>query len=84
MLLLKIGQNYEVVIPHEIVEKLVLKPGDWIEVKLIEQKIVLTPHYETADWSEEELRAVRRYLATEETQTAARLKAEESIEEVHR
>lgn len=85
MALIQVGRHNELVLPKAMIEALRLKPGDWLNVELLENKIVLAPAAGAmGDWSEEELRAVRKYLQSEETQTAAHVKAEEGIEEVHR
>ncbi len=85
MALVQVGRHGELLLPRDIAASWGIKPGDWINVELLENKIVLVPVEKgVGEWSEEELRAVRQYLASEEAQTAAQVKAEESIEEVHR
>lgn len=85
MALVQVGRHGELLLPRGIAAALGIKPGDWINVELVENKIVLAPVEKgVGEWSEEELRAVRQYLDSEKAQTAAQVKAEESIEEVHR
>lgn len=85
MAFVQVGRHSELALPKSMIEALRIKAGDWLKVELMENKIVLAPAAgEMGEWSEEELRAVRKYLDGEEPQTAAHLKAEEGIEEVHR
>ncbi|MCS6937162.1 MAG: AbrB/MazE/SpoVT family DNA-binding domain-containing protein [Candidatus Bipolaricaulota bacterium] len=85
MALIQVGRHHELMLPKGMIEALRLKPGDWLHVELRENQIVLAPAVgERAEWSEEELRAVRKYLETEEAKATAHMKLEEGIEEVHR
>ncbi|MCS6903430.1 MAG: AbrB/MazE/SpoVT family DNA-binding domain-containing protein [Candidatus Bipolaricaulota bacterium] len=85
MALIQVGRHNELMLPKAMIEALRLKPGDWLHVELLENKIVLAPAAGgMGEWSEEELRAVRKYLETEEAKATAHMKVEEGIEEVHR
>lgn len=39
----KIGERYQVVVPKEIREALNLKPGDYLEVKIVDGSVVMIP-----------------------------------------
>lgn len=43
MPLTKVGSRHQVTIPKEIVEKLQLKSGDYVEVTLEDSKVVIVP-----------------------------------------
>ncbi|MCI2429646.1 AbrB/MazE/SpoVT family DNA-binding domain-containing protein [Candidatus Acetothermia bacterium] len=87
MALIQVGRHNELTLPKGMIEALRIKPGDWLNVELLESKIVLAPAVGElmGEWSEEELRAVHKYLNSEETRKTAHTKAtEEGLEEVNR
>jgi AbrB family looped-hinge helix DNA binding protein len=43
MVMSKVGGRYQVVVPKEIREALNLKPGDYLEVKLVDGAVVMIP-----------------------------------------
>lgn len=43
MLMTKVGGRYQVVVPKEIREVLNLKPGDYLEVKIVDGAVVMVP-----------------------------------------
>ena len=40
---LKVNKRYQVVIPKEIREELNLKPGDYLDVKIVDRAVVMMP-----------------------------------------
>ncbi len=40
---LKVDKRYQVVIPKEIREALNLKPGDYLDVKIVDRAVVMVP-----------------------------------------
>ena len=65
-MLRKLGQNYQVAIPKEIVESLNLHINDYLEVHIEDKKVVLEPqvmipkdqaYFYTPEWQEEEQKA---------------------------
>lgn len=43
MLITKVGGRYQVVVPKEIREAINLKPGDYLEVKIVDGAVVMVP-----------------------------------------
>jgi AbrB family looped-hinge helix DNA binding protein len=39
----KVGERYQVVVPKEVREALNLKPGDYLEVKVVDGTVVMIP-----------------------------------------
>lgn len=43
MLTIKVDKRYQVAIPKQIREALILKPGDYLEVKVVDGAVVMVP-----------------------------------------
>lgn len=43
MLTIKVDKRYQVAIPKQIREALILKPGDYLEVKIVDRAVVMVP-----------------------------------------
>lgn len=46
----KVGGRYQVVVPKEIREALNLKPGDYLEVKVVDGVVVIIPQTSDTSW----------------------------------
>lgn len=62
-MLRKLGQNYQIALPKEIVKSLHLHTNDYIDIKIQNSKIILEPqlvipkeqaYFYTAEWQKEE------------------------------
>lgn len=65
-MLRKIGQNYQVALPKEIVKNLHLHTNDYLDIEIKDNKIILEPqvlipkdqaYFYTPEWQEEEFQA---------------------------
>ena len=65
-MLRKVGQNYQVALPREIIERLGLHINDYLDIRLEGNKVVLEPqiivpkdqaYFYTADWQKGEAEA---------------------------
>lgn len=65
-MLRKLGQNYQVAIPKEVIENLHLHINDYLDIKTENSKIILEPqvvipkdqaYFYTPEWQEEEAEA---------------------------
>ena len=65
-MLRKLGQNYQIALPKEVVERLHLQVNDYLDVKIKENKVVLEPqmvipkdqaYFYTPEWQEDERKA---------------------------
>jgi AbrB family looped-hinge helix DNA binding protein len=65
-MLRKLGQNYQVALPKEIVKRLNLRVNDYMEIMVKDNKIVMEPqiilpkdqaYFYTAEWQKEEAQA---------------------------
>lgn len=65
-MLRKLGQNYQVAIPKEVIENLHLHINDYLDIKTENNKIILEPqviipkdqaYFYTPEWQEEEANA---------------------------
>ena len=84
MPLVKVGARHQVTIPKEIVEKLRLKSGDYVEVTLEDSKVVIVPKaivdredawFWSKEWQEKEWEA-------DEDIKAGRVKRFKNMEEL--
>lgn len=65
-MLRKLGQNYQIALPKEIVKSLHLHTNDYIDIKVQNSKIILRPqivipkdqaYFYTPEWQKEEIQA---------------------------
>ena len=65
-MLRKVGQNYQIALPKEIVERLHLKVNDYIEIKVEDNKVIMEPqmvipkdqaYFYTPGWQDDERKA---------------------------
>ena len=65
-MLRKIGQSYQVAIPRQVAKRLGLKVNDYLEVRVVDSKIVLEPqvlvpkeqvYFYTPEWQRDERKA---------------------------
>ena len=65
-MLRKLGQNYQIALPKEIVERLHLKVNDYLDIKVTDNKVVIEPqmvipkdqaYFYTPEWQEGEIKA---------------------------
>jgi AbrB family looped-hinge helix DNA binding protein len=84
MPLVKVGARHQVTIPKEIVEKLRLKSGDYVEVTLEDSKVIIVPKaivdredawFWSKEWQEKECEA-------DEDIKAGRVKHFKNVEEL--
>ncbi len=65
-MLRKLGQNYQIALPKEVVKTLHLHANDYIDIRVEDSKIILEPqvvipkdqaYFYTADWQKDEAKA---------------------------
>ena len=65
-MLRKLGQNYQIALPKEVVKTLNLEANDYIDIRIEDNKIILEPqlvipkdqaYFYTAEWQKEEATA---------------------------
>lgn len=84
MPLVKVGARHQVTIPKEIVERVKLKAGDYVEVTLLEDdRIVIVPKAivdrDLWYWSEEGQREIKESLADQKVGRVKRFKNVEAL-----
>lgn len=65
-MLRKLGQNYQIALPKEIIETLHLRVNDYLDIKIENNKVIIEPqvvipkdqaYFYTPEWQEEEKKA---------------------------
>lgn len=77
-MLRKIGQNFQIALPREVVKALYLQVNDYVDIGVKDNKIILEPqlvlpkdqaYFYTADWQKEEAEANEDIKAGRVTKT---------------
>ena len=65
-MLRKLGQNYQIALPKEIIETLHLRVNDYLDIKIENNKVIIEPqvvipkdqaYFYTSEWQKEEMKA---------------------------
>ena len=77
-MLRKLGQNYQIALPKEIVERLHLKVNDYLDIEIMDNKVVIEPqvlipkdqaYFYAPEWRKEEAEAAKDVAEGRTTKT---------------